>query len=103
MLSKILANSQLSRAATFMGFAARRGVYTNETRPYVFINEHTKVICQGMTGKHVSFSARIDRKICSSEMPQILVCLTTKVNIYFFRVLSTLSKLSPMALKLLLE
>ena len=78
MLSKILANSQLSRAAIFMGSAARRGVYTNETRPYFFINQHTKVICQGMTGKHVSFfSAPIDRKIFSSEMPQILVCLTT--------------------------
>ena len=37
-----------------MGASATRGVYTNETRPYVFINEHTKVICQGMTGKHVS-------------------------------------------------
>ena len=33
---------------------ASRGVYTAETQPYVFINEHTKVICQGMTGKHVS-------------------------------------------------
>jgi hypothetical protein len=33
---------------------AQRGVYTNETRPHVFINEHTKVLVQGMTGKHVS-------------------------------------------------
>jgi hypothetical protein len=31
-----------------------RGVYTKETQPYVFINEHTKVLVQGMTGKHVS-------------------------------------------------
>lgn len=34
---------------------AARGVYTSETQPYVFINEHTKVICQGMTGKHGTF------------------------------------------------
>ena len=33
---------------------AQRGVYTKETRPHVFINEHTKVLVQGMTGKHVS-------------------------------------------------
>ena len=45
----------LQKAATFMGASATRGVYTDETRPYVFINEHTKVIVQGMTGKHVSF------------------------------------------------
>lgn len=31
-----------------------RGVYTDATRPHVFINRHTKVIVQGMTGKHVS-------------------------------------------------
>merc|ERR1712051_987650 len=39
-----------------MGASATRGFsYTDETRPYVFINEHTKVICQGMTGKHGTF------------------------------------------------
>lgn len=38
-----------------MGASASRGLYTDETRPYVFINEHTKVICQGMTGKHGTF------------------------------------------------
>lgn len=31
-----------------------RGLYAPGTEPYVFINQHTKVICQGMTGKHVS-------------------------------------------------
>ncbi len=56
MLSKCFAAKNLlkkpqSLMATSM---ANRGVYTDETRPYVFINEHTKVICQGMTGKHVS-------------------------------------------------
>jgi succinyl-CoA synthetase alpha subunit len=33
----------------------KRTVYTAETRPHVFINQHTKVIVQGMTGKHGTF------------------------------------------------
>jgi hypothetical protein len=33
---------------------SQRGIYAKGTEPFVFINEHTKVICQGMTGKHVS-------------------------------------------------
>jgi succinyl-CoA synthetase alpha subunit len=41
-------------AKPFMQMASR-GIYTAETQPYVFINEHTKVICQGMTGKHGTF------------------------------------------------
>ena len=55
MLTKNFAKSFFNRASAMMGASATRGVYTDETRPYVFINEHTKVICQGMTGKHVSF------------------------------------------------
>ena len=55
MLSKCLAKSLLTRATPVMGSAVCRGIYTDDTRPFVFINEHTKVICQGMTGKHVSF------------------------------------------------
>ena len=64
---KINRNKMLARAlsSAFRGAArpsaqnmllrtAQRGVYTNETRPHVFINEHTKVLVQGMTGKHVS-------------------------------------------------
>ena len=35
---------------------AARGMYAPGTEPHVFINEHTKVICQGMTGKHVSIN-----------------------------------------------
>jgi len=33
----------------------KRTAYTQETRPHVFINEHTKVLVQGMTGKHGTF------------------------------------------------
>jgi len=32
-----------------------KGVYTSGTEPKVFINKHTKVLCQGMTGKHGTF------------------------------------------------
>lgn len=37
----------------------QRGVYTKETQPHVFINEHTKVLVQGMTGKHVSCDLKL--------------------------------------------
>jgi hypothetical protein len=50
MLSRALARSQNKSIMNVMS----RGVYTKETQPYVFINEHTKVLVQGMTGKHVS-------------------------------------------------
>jgi hypothetical protein len=33
----------------------KRGMYSAETQPYVFINEHTKLLVQGMTGKHGTF------------------------------------------------
>ena len=49
MLSKAFAKSGRN-----MLNVMSRGVYTKETQPYVFINEHTKVLVQGMTGKHVS-------------------------------------------------
>jgi hypothetical protein len=50
MLAKVLSSSK-NRMVTF----AKRGLYAPGTEPYVFINKHTKVICQGMTGKHVLF------------------------------------------------
>lgn len=38
------------------GAIAKRGfAYTAATQPKVFINKHTKVICQGMTGKNGTF------------------------------------------------
>lgn len=54
MLSKAFtASKQMLNKPSFMNLAVR-GLYAPGTEPYVFINEHTKVICQGMTGKHVS-------------------------------------------------
>jgi hypothetical protein len=50
MLSRALAKSNTKSLMNVMS----RGVYTKETQPYVFINEYTKVLVQGMTGKHVS-------------------------------------------------
>lgn len=37
-------------------FKATQRFYGKGEEPHVFVNKHTKVICQGMTGKHVSFS-----------------------------------------------
>jgi hypothetical protein len=50
MLSRAVGRSQRN-----MLNVMSRGLYTKETQPYVFINEHTKVLVQGMTGKHVSY------------------------------------------------
>ena len=53
MLAKAIAKSNMRNVVNTMS----RGLYTKETKPHVFINEHTKVLVQGMTGKHVSISA----------------------------------------------
>jgi succinyl-CoA synthetase alpha subunit len=42
-------------AARVLNMTAQRSVYTAATQPKVFINKHTKVICQGMTGKNGTF------------------------------------------------
>jgi succinyl-CoA synthetase alpha subunit len=46
----------------FLAKSSNLGLFSLSTRGYlpgqepaVFINEHTKVICQGMTGKHGTF------------------------------------------------
>ncbi len=53
MLAKALWNGR--GASKSVGIITKRGVYTQATEPKVFINKHTKVICQGMTGKHVRY------------------------------------------------
>ena len=56
MLSRALLSSKQALCKPNTGLLAMttRGLYAPGTEPKVFINEHTKVICQGMTGKHVS-------------------------------------------------
>ena len=55
MLSKTL-NHMRKASADHMMSVSKRGLYAPGTEPKVFINKHTKVICQGMTGKHVRFT-----------------------------------------------
>ena len=54
MLSKIGAKILNTTKVNMMGHVAHRTAYTDATKPHVFINQHTKVLVQGMTGKHVS-------------------------------------------------
>uniref|UniRef100_A0A7S3CUA6 Succinate--CoA ligase [ADP-forming] subunit alpha, mitochondrial n=1 Tax=Strombidium rassoulzadegani TaxID=1082188 RepID=A0A7S3CUA6_9SPIT len=56
MLSRALQSAAKKPANLFN--VSRRTVYTKETQPYVFINEHTKVLVQGMTGKHGTFHTK---------------------------------------------
>ena len=45
MLSRVLSSAVRSAKTNNMLFkAAQRGVYTDATRPHVFINEHTKLL-----------------------------------------------------------
>lgn len=54
MLAKAfnLARSQMSHNSGLVAFT-KRGVYAAGQEPKVFVNQHTRVICQGITGKHV--------------------------------------------------
>lgn len=61
MLAKAFHNAkQTLRGSSLVAFTSR-GVYKPGTEPHVFINKHTKVICQGMTGKHVRLILKTDR------------------------------------------
>lgn len=52
MLSKVIKNAANKQSIINQ---MKRTAYTAETKPHVFINQHTKVIVQGMTGKHGTF------------------------------------------------
>jgi len=43
-----------ANSSTLTAFT-KRGVYKAGTEPKVFVNKFTKVICQGITGKHGTF------------------------------------------------
>lgn len=53
MLAKALSSYSRTQPSTLTALMTR-GVYAPNQKPYVFINQHTKVLVQGMTGKHVS-------------------------------------------------
>ena len=80
---------------------AARGIYTADTKPYVFINEHTKVLVQGMTGKHVSITGVMSHRwrrhrIFISWLRDRFLKL---IELFAFRELSTPSSPLPTALK----
>lgn len=54
MLSKAFQSVRQVATKSQLVELSAKGVYTPANMPHVFINKHTKVICQGMTGKHVS-------------------------------------------------
>ena len=75
MLSKAFATTyrqMLAKPNNLMPLATR-GVYTAETMPYVFINKHTKVLVQGMTGKHVSTFSETPIEFLRVEPNQIFL------------------------------
>lgn len=101
MLNKAFATAtrqMIARPSALMPLAAR-GVYTADTKPYVFINEHTKVLVQGMTGKHVSMGS-----VCalrsSPNLSWLLDHFLKLIELFLIRELSTPSNPLPTALRL---
>ena len=54
MLAKVFANAIRSSNTSAMTTIVKRGAYTAGQEPKVFVNKNTRVLCQGITGKHVS-------------------------------------------------
>lgn len=56
MLAKVYnySKAHVAQANNPLLALAKRGVYTAGQEPKVFVNKNTRVICQGITGKHVS-------------------------------------------------
>jgi hypothetical protein len=57
MLAKVFANTIRSSNTSAMTTIVKRGAYTAGQEPKVFVNKNTRVLCQGITGKHVSPSS----------------------------------------------
>ena len=57
MLAKVLnySKAQMTQANSSLVTFTKRGVYQAGQEPKVFVNKNTRVICQGITGKHVSY------------------------------------------------
>ena len=54
MLAKVFTNTIRSSNTSAMTNIVKRGAYTAGQEPKVFVNKNTRVLCQGITGKHVS-------------------------------------------------
>ena len=54
MLTKVFSNMMRGSNTSGMTTIVKRGAYTAGQEPKVFVNKNTRVLCQGITGKHVS-------------------------------------------------
>lgn len=53
MLTKVFSNTLRASNTSAMTTIVKRGAYTAGQEPKVFVNKNTRVLCQGITGKHV--------------------------------------------------
>lgn len=97
MLAKVLTSfrGQVSHAnsGAILNFT-KRGAYTAGQEPKVFVNKNTRVLCQGITGKHVSNQMAISCLYLYYLVPHIKQCINI-MSIH--RVPSTPSRLLPTA------
>lgn len=70
----MITNTLLKRGKSSMLRMAQR-FYSKGQEPHVFINQHTKVICQGMTGKEVRLVFAYHRPCCFVTILQSSACL----------------------------
>lgn len=83
----MISNTIVKRGKSSL-FRMGQRFYAQGQEPHVFVNKHTKVICQGMTGKHVSTTYGFLAPCYVIGFQDIL-----KYSSLYFRVLSTLKQL----------